>query len=131
MNRLGLLLLLIVPLFTGCSSDERRYVIDCREASIKQASQFPGWQIGASHYDSKERRCFLSIEGTEAESDPKGVRLYTETLLLRDVDENRNFLSCTAAWRKGEDQSWLCNGPHFESISHDRFLELRERYLRE
>ena len=116
MNRLGLLLLLIVPLFTGCSSDERRYVIDCREASIKQASQFPGWQIGASHYDSKERRCFLSIEGTEAESDPKGVRLYTETLLLRDVTKTGIFLVARQLGGKGRIKAGFAT-VHISSLS--------------
>jgi len=121
----GLVLLL------NCGRDEQRFVIDCRDAALRLANTYrDGWQSKEIHYNHLNHGCYLSLDGSEAATTPDGKRLYNETQVVVDVNENRDVLSCAMARERGQaTEEWLCSGPNGETITHERFLDLRKRYL--
>jgi hypothetical protein len=117
----------------NCRRDERRYVVDCRDAAARIANRYQerdGWTTKEIHYNRLDHGCYLSLEGIEGGQIDSGKRAYCKSQIVTDVNENRAVLRCTANWESGEpEEKWVCDGPDGNSITRDRFLELRKRYL--
>jgi hypothetical protein len=107
------------------------HLSDSRSEPLKLANTYQeGWQTKEIHYNHFDHGCYLSLEGTEAATNPDGKRLYSTTQTVMDVNENRDVLRCSSARERGQvTEEWLCSGPDGQSITHERFLDLRKHYL--
>ena len=100
--------------------------MDCRDAATRAMSKYgEDWQTKEIHFNRRESHCYLSLEGSEANT-VEGRRMYTDVQKVVDVDENRDILTCASTRERGTAQEWLCTGPDGQSITHDRFIELRK-----
>jgi hypothetical protein len=118
-------------LLLNCGRTEQRFVTDCRDAALRLANNYQEcWTTKDIHYNHLDHGCYLSLESAEVDTMPNGTRLYSQTQQVMDVNENRNILSCASTRERGQlMEQWLCSGPDSQTISHERFVELRKRYL--
>jgi hypothetical protein len=115
----------VAGLLVGCGQDEQRYVTDCRDAASRSTEFKKHWDKREIHYNRRDHGCYLSVEG----SDSYGGDHLVRAEIVVDINENRNILHCSFAQKSGDPLDWLCLDREGESITRERFLQLRKQYL--
>lgn len=123
------LAIVLVLSFSACSKHDRQSVIDCRDAAMRVAAKYGEEWEREAHFNQREQRCYLSLEGREASTLNDGTRMYSHSEILMDVDNNLEIAGCAATWERGTPETPLCTEAPSNSITRDHFLEIRNRFL--